>query len=115
MPIYEYRCAKCGDFEEMQKMSDAPLQRCPKCRRKVTKLISSTSFQLKGTGWYVTDYAKKGSDKGSDSKGSDAKSSDAKGSDTKAADKSEGGEKKSEKKESASKKGSSSPKASAAA
>ena len=68
MPIYEYHCRKCGDFETMQKMSDKPLTTCPTCRRKVTKLISSTSFQLKGSGWYVTDYARKGSS-GSESKG----------------------------------------------
>ena len=60
MPIYEYHCSKCGDFEAMQKMSDKPLTHCPTCRRKVTKLISSTSFQLKGSGWYITDYARKG-------------------------------------------------------
>jgi putative FmdB family regulatory protein len=60
MPIYEYHCSKCGDFETMQKMSDKPLTQCPTCRRKVTKLISSTTFQLKGSGWYVTDYARKG-------------------------------------------------------
>ena len=56
MPIYEYHCGKCGDFEIMQKMSDKPLTTCPTCRRKVTKLISSTSFQLKGSGWYATDF-----------------------------------------------------------
>jgi putative FmdB family regulatory protein len=60
MPIYEYRCTKCGEFEQMQRITDPPLERCPKCRRKVTKLISSTSFQLKGSGWYVTDYARQG-------------------------------------------------------
>jgi putative FmdB family regulatory protein len=60
MPIYEYRCEKCGTFEEMQRMSDPPLAKCPKCKRKVQRLISSTSFQLKGTGWYVTDYARSG-------------------------------------------------------
>ena len=60
MPIYEYHCGKCGDFEMMQKISDKALTSCPTCRRKVTKLISSTSFQLKGSGWYVTDYARKG-------------------------------------------------------
>lgn len=59
MPIYEYRCGKCGDFEIMQRMSDKALTQCPTCRRKVTKLISSTTFQLKGSGWYVTDYARK--------------------------------------------------------
>ena len=61
MPIYEYQCKKCGEFELMQRITDAPLTRCPTCRGKVTKLISNTSFQLKGSGWYVTDYGRKGS------------------------------------------------------
>ena len=79
MPIYEYQCGKCGDFEVMQKMSDKPLSTCPTCRRKVTKLISSTTFHLKGSGWYITDYARKGeggtkSDKKSDDKKSEAAS-----------------------------------------
>jgi putative FmdB family regulatory protein len=65
MPIYEYHCSKCGDFEVTQKMSDEPLRVCPTCRRKVTKLISATSFHLKGSGWYVTDYARKGQGTGS--------------------------------------------------
>jgi putative FmdB family regulatory protein len=60
MPIYEYHCKGCGEFEVMQKITDAPLTRCPTCHKKVTKLISNTSFQLKGSGWYVTDYARKG-------------------------------------------------------
>ena len=64
MPIYEYRCEHCGDFEEMQRITDPPLARCPKCRRKVKRLISSTSFQLKGSGWYVTDYARAGAGNG---------------------------------------------------
>jgi putative FmdB family regulatory protein len=68
MPIYEYRCKKCGEFEVTQRMSDAPLTRCPTCRAKVTKLMSSTSFQLKGSGWYVTDYARKDSKGGESSK-----------------------------------------------
>lgn len=60
MPIYEYRCTACGkDFERLQKMTDNPLQECPLCRGKVRKLLSNTSFHLKGTGWYVTDYARK--------------------------------------------------------
>jgi putative FmdB family regulatory protein len=58
MPIYEYRCEQCGDFEEMQRITDPPLHRCPTCRRRVRRLISNTSFQLKGSGWYVTDYAR---------------------------------------------------------
>jgi putative FmdB family regulatory protein len=60
MPIYEYQCQKCGTFEATQKITDKPLARCPTCKGKVKKLISNTSFQLKGTGWYVTDYARKG-------------------------------------------------------
>ena len=59
MPIYEYRCEKCGTFEVTQKITDKPFTRCPRCKSKVKKLISNTSFQLKGTGWYVTDYARK--------------------------------------------------------
>jgi putative FmdB family regulatory protein len=80
MPIYEYRCEQCGDFEEMQRITDPALERCPRCRRKVRRLISSTSFQLKGSGWYVTDYARSGSS-GTPKKDSDTasdKSSDAK-------------------------------------
>jgi putative FmdB family regulatory protein len=74
MPIYEYECGKCGVFETSQRISAAALTKCPTCRRKVRRLISSTSFQLKGTGWYVTDYAgKKGGKDGGDSK-SDSKS-----------------------------------------
>jgi putative FmdB family regulatory protein len=62
MPIYEYQCQKCGTFEATQRITDKPLGKCPTCKGKVKKLISNTSFQLKGTGWYVTDYARK--DKG---------------------------------------------------
>jgi putative FmdB family regulatory protein len=59
MPIYEYECQACGHtFEEWQKMSDKPVRICPKCKaRKVEKLISQTSFQLKGGGWYSDLYA----------------------------------------------------------
>jgi putative FmdB family regulatory protein len=65
MPIYEYRCHRCGKTVEiMQKFSDLPLSRCPWCSGKVSKIISNCSFQLKGSGWYVTDYKKK--DKGKD-------------------------------------------------
>jgi putative FmdB family regulatory protein len=60
MPIYEYHCEKCGTFEVTQKITDKALGKCPTCKGKVKKLISNTSFQLKGTGWYVTDYARKG-------------------------------------------------------
>ena len=60
MPIYEYICEKCGShIEVIQKISDAPLKRCAKCRGKLEKTVSRTSFQLKGSGWYVTDYSRK--------------------------------------------------------
>lgn len=64
MPIYEYACEKCGEFEVSQRITEEPLKKCPTCRRKVRKLISNTSFQLKGSGWYVTDYARKGKESG---------------------------------------------------
>jgi len=61
MPIYEYVCQKCGHhLEIMQKMSDKPLSKCPECKGKLEKIFSQTSFQLKGSGWYVSDYANKG-------------------------------------------------------
>ena len=74
MPIYEYQCGKCGTFEATQRITDKPLTKCPTCKGKVKRLISNTSFQLKGSGWYITDYARK--DKSSDGKGDkpDAKS-----------------------------------------
>ena len=59
MPIYEYKCGKCGVVEVMQSIKDAPLKKCPNCKSKVERMISSTSFVLKGTGWYATDYGKK--------------------------------------------------------
>lgn len=74
MPIYEYRCMKCNsEFEAMQRFSDAPLSTCPSCGGKAKRLISRSSFQLKGSGWYLTDYAKKGSP-GAGSESSDAPS-----------------------------------------
>jgi len=61
MPIYEYTCQKCGrHLEVMQKMSDKPLTRCPECKGKLEKIFSQTNFQLKGSGWYVSDYAGRG-------------------------------------------------------
>ena len=64
MPIYEYRCTDCSfEFEKMQKFSDEPILECPNCDGFVQKLISQSTFHLKGTGWYVTDYAKKSSSK----------------------------------------------------
>lgn len=58
MPIYEFECTKCGHQTEVwQKFSDKPLSRCEKCSGKMKKLISQSTFHLKGSGWYVTDYA----------------------------------------------------------
>ncbi len=60
MPLYEYECVGCGDLtEELQKFSDKPLTKCKSCGGKLHKLISHSSFHLKGSGWYVTDYAGK--------------------------------------------------------
>src|SRR6266851_884410 len=62
MPIYEYQCKKCGKtIEIIQKMSDKPLKKHEGCGGALTKLISASGFQFKGTGWYVTDYARKSS------------------------------------------------------
>ena len=87
MPIYEYECTRCGKKDEvLQKFSDQPLTTCKYCSGKLHKLISHSSFHLKGSGWYVTDYADKSKksantqsrEKSSESKTSDAKTSDAK-------------------------------------
>lgn len=69
MPTYEYQCGACGhQLEVFQKMSDDPLANCPKCQKPaLTKQISAAGFQLKGSGWYVTDYSKKGKAKAADS------------------------------------------------
>jgi|SRR5579885_845218 putative FmdB family regulatory protein len=93
MPIYEYQCTACGhQLEAIQKMSDKPLTDCPECHKPaLTRLVSAAGFQLKGTGWYKTDYSSKGKPKsgtekvdGSDSssKGTDNNSADAKTNDT---------------------------------
>ncbi|MEA3221863.1 MAG: zinc ribbon domain-containing protein [Thermodesulfobacteriota bacterium] len=64
MPIYEYKCTKCSNvFEVLQKFSDAPIDSCPRCGGHVEKLVSKSSFHLKGSGWYLTDYGKKHSPK----------------------------------------------------
>jgi putative FmdB family regulatory protein len=60
MPIYEYKCEKCGSvIEALQKFSDEPLTTCSHCQGALNKLISHSSFHLKGSGWYVTDYTDK--------------------------------------------------------
>lgn len=63
MPLYEYRCDACETtFERIQKFSDPPVAECPTCGGPVHKLVSSPAIQFKGTGWYITDYAKSGKD-----------------------------------------------------
>ena len=60
MPLYEYQCDECGArLERIQKFSDPPLDRCPTCNGTLRKLISSPAIQFKGSGWYITDYARK--------------------------------------------------------
>ena len=62
MPLYEYQCESCQKrFEKIQKYSDPPIETCPSCGGRVNKLLSSPAIQFKGTGWYITDYAKKSS------------------------------------------------------
>jgi putative FmdB family regulatory protein len=72
LPLYEYQCLKCGvRYERIQKFSDAPLTQCEECGGKLERLVSAPSIQFKGSGFYVTDYAKKPSataDSSSDSK-----------------------------------------------
>ena len=61
MPLYEYQCDVCAHrFEVIQKFSDAPIEACPKCGSAVRKLLSSPAIQFKGSGWYITDYARSG-------------------------------------------------------
>ena len=66
MPLYEYQCKKCGHrFEKIQKFSDKMVKKCPECGGPVEQMISAPAVQFKGSGWYVTDYAKKPSSPGS--------------------------------------------------
>jgi putative FmdB family regulatory protein len=79
MPLYEYQCESCGKVTEkiQLKFSDPPLDACPACGGKVTKLVSSPAIQFKGSGWYITDYARKSSGGESKSSGGESKSSDS--------------------------------------
>jgi putative FmdB family regulatory protein len=78
MPLYEYQCQKCGHrFERIQKFSDAMVKKCPECGGKVEQMISAPAVQFKGSGWYVTDYAKKS--QGGSSKSESKSDSDGKG------------------------------------
>lgn len=80
MPLYEYECLNCGvHYERIQKFSDAPLTQCEKCGGELRKVLSPPAIQFKGTGWYVSDYARKPSPPGessSTSKSSEGESKD---------------------------------------
>lgn len=93
MPLYEYQCDACGHrFEVIQKFSDPPIEVCEKCGGTVRKLLSSPAIQFKGSGWYITDYARAGkSDKSSSgtTSASSAKSESSASSETKTESKSD--------------------------
>jgi putative FmdB family regulatory protein len=78
MPLYEYECKKCHHrFEKIQKFSDRMVKKCPDCGGPVEQMISAPAVQFKGSGWYVTDYAKKSSSPSSpDGSGKDSKKED---------------------------------------
>ena len=80
MPIYEYRCAKCGFQNEfLQRLSEAPLTKCPECGKKsLKKMVTAAGFQLKGTGWYATDFKNSGTNSKTAEKGGEGKESSAK-------------------------------------
>jgi len=104
MPIYEYQCDACGAVvEELQKISDPPLKKCPECgAKKLQKLVSAPSFRLSGTGWYETDF-KSDSDKKRNLASDDSKKA-KEGSNKKAKDKKPASDKSSSKKSKSSKK-----------
>ena len=84
MPLYEYRCLKCHrHFEVIQKFSDPPLKNCQFCGGKIEKLIFPPAIHFKGTGWYVTDYAKRENPKSEEKSKEDKKLSPIKGSSNK--------------------------------
>jgi putative FmdB family regulatory protein len=104
MPLYEYECKKCHQrFERIQKFSDPHVKKCPKCGGPIEQVISAPAVQFKGSGWYVTDYAKKSStgSASSSSNGDSASKNDAKSKDDSA--KSEGSSKSESSKETAKK------------
>lgn len=101
MPLYEYECKKCGHrFEKIQKFSDKMVTKCPDCGGRVEQMISAPAVQFKGSGWYVTDYAKKSSSAGASGSGDSKDKKDDKS-------KSDGSSKESSSKESSSKESSS--------
>jgi putative FmdB family regulatory protein len=100
MPIYEYVCNKCAKKTEViQRMDEAPLKVCPHCGGRLKKAISAPAIQFKGSGWYVTDYARGSKEGGGGSKKESGEKSESKSEKTESAGKSEKVEKKAEKKE----------------
>ena len=71
MPLYEYHCGHCGTFEVIRKFSDPALTACPTCGAEIEKLLSAPAIQFKGSGWYITDYARKGGNGGGKSEKAD--------------------------------------------
>jgi putative FmdB family regulatory protein len=82
VPLYEYQCPKCGRFELIKKFSDELVTKCPTCGSEVQKLPSAPAIQFKGTGWYVTDYARKSEGKGGKAGKSDGGESKSAASDS---------------------------------
>jgi putative FmdB family regulatory protein len=79
MPLYEYECESCGHrFEVIQKFSDAPVQACPSCPGTVRRLLSSPAIQFKGSGWYITDYARKPSGSAAQGSATEGKAAESK-------------------------------------
>ncbi len=93
MPLYEYECRRCHHrFERIQKYSDPLARKCPSCKGSVRKLISAPGIRFKGTGWYITDYARKG--RTGESPEGESKKDDSKKTDSKASESGTGKEKK---------------------
>lgn len=87
MPIYEYECNKCRQITEaLQKFSDPPLAECPHCDGRLKKMMSLNSFHLKGSGWYVTDYAGRKSDSQPEKKSGESSTKEDKSSKSKKSD-----------------------------
>lgn len=121
MPLYEYKCEKCShQFEKIEGHNASTTKKCPKCGAKAQRMLSAAAIQFKGSGWYVTDYAKKGgspasgekssdgnasssAEKSGDTKSSDSKSGDSKSGDSKSSDSSSSESKSSESKSSSAK------------
>jgi putative FmdB family regulatory protein len=90
VPLYEYECPEDGVFEQMQKFSDPPVAACPKCGGPVEKLLSAPAIQFKGSGWYITDYARKGRSDDGGAKKSESKDAGTSASSTSASSTSTG-------------------------